>query len=223
MNEQAIQTYHHGNVKTELVDAAMRLMCSEEIEQISLRRLAKEIGVTPSAVYNHFPDKRSLMVAIKIRAFEALNDYFDNIPDDASDPETTIRNLFHGYFRFSQMHPTQFLILFRGDTSLTPPSYQSLRMSCRTINRFRSVMMQVYEKYQVKCTEQQLVNSVLLSWSQLHGLVILRNSGSIIAAVGCHDWPIECSLRSDSEVFEIIDDIIDRLIVNVRLPSGVNH
>ena len=50
------QRYHHGNVKEALIDVAMKLIEANEVEMISLRRLSKEVGVTPSAVYNHFSD-----------------------------------------------------------------------------------------------------------------------------------------------------------------------
>ena len=65
--------YHHGNVKGALIDAAMKLIDTNQTDTISLRRLAKEVGVTPSAVYNHFADKDSLMLAIKIRLYVELN------------------------------------------------------------------------------------------------------------------------------------------------------
>lgn len=37
---------------------------------ISLRTLSKEVGITPSAVYNHFADKSALIMAIKIRVYQ---------------------------------------------------------------------------------------------------------------------------------------------------------
>ena len=55
--DKSQQHYHHGNVKESLIDAAMKLIDSNEVELLSLRSLAKEVGVTPSAVYNHFPNK----------------------------------------------------------------------------------------------------------------------------------------------------------------------
>lgn len=62
--------YHHGNVKNELINAALEIMENEDLEKVSLRRLARMIGVTPAAVYNHFASKDVLMEGIKTRAFE---------------------------------------------------------------------------------------------------------------------------------------------------------
>ena len=51
---EAHQPYHHGNVKDSLLAMAMELIDANQDELISLRKLANAVGITPSAVYNHF-------------------------------------------------------------------------------------------------------------------------------------------------------------------------
>jgi len=67
------QPYHHGNVKDSLLAMAMEFIDANQGELISLRKLANAVGVTPSAVYNHFSDRNALMLAIKIRIYEKFN------------------------------------------------------------------------------------------------------------------------------------------------------
>ena len=76
--EDKTQPYHHGNVREALIDEGMQLIESNQVELLSLRRLAKEVGVTPSAVYNHFPNRNALMLAIKIRLYDEFNKFFEN-------------------------------------------------------------------------------------------------------------------------------------------------
>ena len=100
------QPYHHGDVKNALINAAMKLIDTNELEAMSLRRLAKEVGVTPSAVYNHFTDKDALMMAIKIRLYEDINRYFDSHYPESDDPEQTLLDMCYTYFHFSREFPT---------------------------------------------------------------------------------------------------------------------
>lgn len=71
--------YHHGNVKEALLTAAQNHIENNQCEKISLRALSKEVGITPSAVYNHFADKDALLLAIKIRIFQSLNRFLHTI------------------------------------------------------------------------------------------------------------------------------------------------
>ena len=69
LDDQSVtqDSYHHGNVKEALIDAALRLIESNQEGAMSLRRLSREVGITAPAVYNHFADKEALMIAIKVQ------------------------------------------------------------------------------------------------------------------------------------------------------------
>ncbi len=64
--------YHHGSLEGALLDAAVAQVREHGTAQVSLRGLAKQVGVSPSAAYQHFPDKASLLVAVGLRAFDQL-------------------------------------------------------------------------------------------------------------------------------------------------------
>lgn len=210
------QPYHHGNVKAALIEAAMALIDNKQTENISLRRLAKEVGVTPSAVYNHFADKDSLMLAIKIRLYEDLNRFFDSQCDNSGDPEQTLLKICYAYFRFSQENPARFLFLFSSVLPLERSTPGFIEVACHSLVRTRKLIYGVFEKYSVQCEEEDVVNTTILIWSQLHGIVMLRNSGSIPAAVAYQDWPVSCGLNNDSEVKKLIRENV-KMTVNAIL------
>ena len=62
--------YHHGNVKKALLDMAASHIENNDAKMISLHALSKEVGITPSAIYNYFASKRALIMAIKIRVYQ---------------------------------------------------------------------------------------------------------------------------------------------------------
>src|SRR3954449_10495974 len=60
----AAKPYHHGALEQALVEEAVRQVRERGTDQVSLRGLAQVVGVSPSAAYQHFPDKAALMGAV---------------------------------------------------------------------------------------------------------------------------------------------------------------
>jgi AcrR family transcriptional regulator len=53
------RSYHHGDLRSALIEAGLRHLESGGEADISLRQLARETGVSATAVYRHFPDKKA--------------------------------------------------------------------------------------------------------------------------------------------------------------------
>ena len=58
------KTYHHGNLKEALISAGLEILSEKGMEGLSLRNVAKQIGVSHAAPYNHFHDKQALLAAM---------------------------------------------------------------------------------------------------------------------------------------------------------------
>src|SRR5829696_3904641 len=54
-------SYHHGSLRETLVRACLDLIRAEGIGAVSLRRVAREAGVSPGAPYHHFADRAALL------------------------------------------------------------------------------------------------------------------------------------------------------------------
>lgn len=64
--------YHHGNLREALLKAGIRAIAEDGPDGFSLRDVAKRAGVTPPAVYRHFPDKDALLAAIAAECSQRL-------------------------------------------------------------------------------------------------------------------------------------------------------
>lgn len=210
------QNYHHGNLKEELILAAAVLVEKEGAGKISLRKLAKEAGVTPAAAYNHFSDKDELLQAVKGRLFQGFNDYFAQATESISDPEQALLEMCHCYYRYSQQYPTQFEFLFNTRVPVDSSTPEELEKSVKCLVQARELIEKIYQKYGVKYSERSLVDSALLIWSQIHGIIALKNSGSIYAAITSQNWPRACSLENDSDVEQLIDNHVEALAALIR-------
>lgn len=64
--------YHKGNVAEDLRAAAKRILATERLEDVTLRRLTREVGVTPANFYNHFKSLDELLLSIAAAGFDDL-------------------------------------------------------------------------------------------------------------------------------------------------------
>ncbi|MEM8766872.1 MAG: TetR/AcrR family transcriptional regulator [Pseudomonadota bacterium] len=118
MNTEEVQsgasagTYHHGDLPATLMDMALEKIAEEGTEKLSLRALAREAGVSPTAPYRHFPTKRCLLAALATRGFRRLQAINDSHDLDGADLEESFVALGMGYIRFAQENPTTYQIMF---------------------------------------------------------------------------------------------------------------
>ncbi|GID91642.1 TetR/AcrR family transcriptional regulator [Amorphoplanes digitatis] len=79
---QAGRSYHHGDLRTALLDAALGLL--DDGETFSLRAVARRAGVSPNAPYRHYEDKEALLSALAGCGFDRLADRLEAAPDLAA-------------------------------------------------------------------------------------------------------------------------------------------
>ncbi|MDE3128941.1 MAG: helix-turn-helix transcriptional regulator, partial [Gemmatimonadota bacterium] len=60
----AEQTYHHGNLRDAFIEAALALEPEHGPLGLSLREVARKVGVTHAAAYHHFASKEALVLAV---------------------------------------------------------------------------------------------------------------------------------------------------------------
>ncbi|MEW5809737.1 MAG: TetR/AcrR family transcriptional regulator [Actinomycetota bacterium] len=66
--------YHHGDLRESILSAAMVKIESDGLAALSLRDLARECGVSPSAPQKHFPTKQDLLLALALRGYAELGE-----------------------------------------------------------------------------------------------------------------------------------------------------
>lgn len=108
------QTYHHGNLRQALVAAAIQILESEGLKALSLRRIAREAGVSQAAPYGHFKDKDELLLAVCAMGYEK---FAERMRLEAGDDSGTayIAGLGRGYIYFALENPALFELMFSGN------------------------------------------------------------------------------------------------------------
>ncbi len=94
-----------------IVAEARRQLSEEGLEQTSLRRLARRLGVTAPALYAYVTDKQDLLAAVAATGFAELLERFEAIPTD--DPAEVLREMARAYVGLALEQPAVFQVMFR--------------------------------------------------------------------------------------------------------------
>jgi AcrR family transcriptional regulator len=106
-------SYHHGSLRETLVRACLELIRAEGIGAVSLRRVAREAGVSPGAPYHHFADRAALLTAIATDGFLLLEKRVTAARDSAATSSAALRAILEAYVRFAHEQPAYFHLMFR--------------------------------------------------------------------------------------------------------------
>jgi AcrR family transcriptional regulator len=107
--------YHHGNLRSALLDAAERTVRDRGVQDLSLRELAREVGVSHGAPRRHFPDRQALLDALAQNGFERLGRELRAAVDGAGDDfEERLRATAAAYIRFASEDPALLELMFAG-------------------------------------------------------------------------------------------------------------
>jgi len=131
-------TYHHGNLRTELLDRAAHVIAESGIEGLSLRGLARDLGVSHAAPSRHFKDKADLLRALATEANDRLTNAVLNAAEQAgSDPLRRYNAMGQATVRFSLEQPAYFRVLNHPEVGrhAGPELYEADRRRTETVRR----------------------------------------------------------------------------------------
>jgi AcrR family transcriptional regulator len=110
---QTRASYHHGSLREVLVRACLDLIRAEGIGAVSLRRVAREAGVSPGAPYHHFADRAALLTTISVQGSELLEKRLRAARSAAPTPVAALAALVETYVRFAHEQPGYFHLTCR--------------------------------------------------------------------------------------------------------------
>ena len=104
-----------------IVDAAMRVMDTEGLEAVSMRRVAREVGVEAMSLYNHVEDKDDLLQAVCDRVMTGFE-----FPEETDDWVESCKAAARSWRRVLQAHP-DVMRLFAETHGPSPSTLESLK------------------------------------------------------------------------------------------------
>jgi AcrR family transcriptional regulator len=190
--------YHHGNLRAALLARAEETLSQGGAGELSLRELARQVGVSHAAPRRHFPDKRALLDALAEDGFERLgHDLRDAMGAAGERFEERLLAFARAYFAFATQHAALLDLMFTGKHR--PGAADSLRAAAD----------RAFEAPLALITEGQAAGEVVggapdrvatVAFAALHGLASLANAGMLDVAA----------------LDEVVADAVHRLLLGLR-------
>jgi AcrR family transcriptional regulator len=194
----ATRPYHHGNLREALLREGERALESGGAQRLSLRELARGVGVSHAAPRRHFADRQALLDALAQSGFERLGARMATaIADAGPGADERFASLARAYVGFASEHPALTELMFAVKHQPDAPT------------ELRAVAEQAFEAPMALVTEGQAAGEIvagdpervaMVAWAAVSGLAAMANNG----------------LLGDAPLDELIDEAAQRLVLGLR-------
>ena len=168
-------SYHHGDLAESLLTAVDEIATKFGLEAVTLRACAKLVGVSPSAAFRHYADKKSLLTAFATRALQQLAGSMEKASVAATEAST---NPFHAvglaYVEFALDKPAFFRAMWREESL-----YTNDEQYIAAANQLRAHLESGFANTLDDKDPDSLSAEELLAWSAVHGMAKLFVEGTV--------------------------------------------
>jgi len=196
--------YHHGNLRAAMLDSTLELIDQGGLHSVSLRAVARRLGVTDAALYHHFPTKEALVAALAADAYRALDAAVESAAERAGpDPFDRLDATMRAYVRFGLDNRGRYRVLF-GEHALALSGYPDTVAAGRASYTFFSGLVG-------ECAiaaGRDPVDTTSAGWALLHGIVTLVLEREIRFEDGSHT------------VETLVDTAVGMFVGDLRRPGA---
>jgi AcrR family transcriptional regulator len=182
-------------LREELIDAATELIAdSGDANSLSLRGLARRLGIAAPSIYRHFRDVDELKLAVVERAFAEFVAERDRARGRIEDPADALRAGCLAYCRFAVTHPGPYRFMF---SHYSPARGRQSPIGAAALEALAASIRRCQESGASSAPEdaRQLAANV---WAALHGIVLLHLNLTEF------DWPDSLEERIDRTVERLV-------------------
>jgi AcrR family transcriptional regulator len=167
--------YHHGDLREALLDGARSLLRERGPEALSLREVARRVGVSHAAPYHHFASREALLAALAGQAFEALDRTMAEAQAAApAEPGPQLVAVGMGYVLFALREPALFRLMIRPEF-LAPRREQPPGPEAACLGPYGR-LQEAVGRLQGRPADEE---SLHLCWGAVHGLALLLLDGAL--------------------------------------------
>jgi len=187
--------YHHGDLKTSLKQAALRLVRDRGPRGFSLNEASRLAGVSVAAPYRHFDDKEALLAEIARDGYELLEREIHKAVEKGGSLRDQIVESGMAYLRFARNHADYFSVMFQ--SGLDRSKYPEIE---RSVNAGLGIILDLAKRYER--TPGLAEARAISAWALVHGLAGLDHDGALGAVTG--------KVRSPEQLRPILERFVDR-------------
>jgi len=162
-------TYHHKDLRNALVDEVLAMLEQHDHAGLTLRELARRLGVTHTAAYAHFADKTELMVAVADVGFTRLGDALQTARVTETDATKQFEAMGLAYVRFARANANLYRLMFSGAELASDPDCEMSAQGERAFQTLLDALIALGAPVEADAREVAVA-----IWSMVHGVAMLE-------------------------------------------------
>ena len=163
------------NLREACIQEALAIVEKSGVEELSLREVARRIGVSHQAPYKHFPSRDHILAEIISRAYKAFAEYLEGRPQ-TGDPDADLGTMGEAYIEYASRHPLQYRLMF-GTPLPDPEQHPNMMRDARhAFALLQSGIAKLHLSKKSHGPHRRTDFDALFIWFALHGLCSLMPS-----------------------------------------------
>lgn len=186
--------------RSEILDAAQKIFAEQGYAGATVRKIAEQVGVSSTAIYLHFPDKRAMLMEIAVGVLEPMLAEARAIAAEIRlDARDRAIQMMVGYMQFAIDHPSSYAVLIDdAQRELTGAPAGDMMISYH--RNFLGVIRELDDAGRLKGVEHHLVAQTI--WAGCHGVIAVLESAPNLR------WAPYADLR-DTMIKALFDSLVD--------------
>jgi AcrR family transcriptional regulator len=133
--------YHHGDLRSALVDAAIALIEERGVRGFSLAEASRRVGVSTAAPYRHFADRDELLAAVAVRGLETFAALIATEASGVTTPDQRLAAMTRAYVRFAAERRPLFDTLY--SAGIDKGRYPDLKRAWEPVDAFLTAVQEI--------------------------------------------------------------------------------
>lgn len=169
--------YHHGNLRRALLDEALATIRAEGVDGLTLREIGARVGVSRTALYRHFADKRALLSAVATEGFRMLRQQLVTAWEDGGRGPAAFDAMGVAYVRFAVANPSHYRVMFGG---FVDPLASEPELAAEAAGAFQALVdaLAALQRDAVVHNDDT-VRMARFVWAVVHGVAMLGIDGQL--------------------------------------------
>lgn len=169
--------YHHGNLRRALLDETLATIRADGVAGVTLRDLGARLGVSRTALYRHFADKRALLAAVATEGFRMLREQLVAAWEDGGRDDTGFHAMGVAYVHFAVDNPSHYRVMFG---SSVDPQAEEPELAAEAHGAFQALVDAVTAlQRERRFKKDDPVLAATYIWALVHGVAMLAIDGKL--------------------------------------------
>lgn len=175
MNSQRRKSYHHGDLRSALIESVAKLARESQSLRLTVKDLTDTVGVTPAAFYRHFSSVEELVAEARVEGLELFEQAEKEVLRTSSrNPVERVEALVRSYVRFAAKYPGHFRIMTDSEAARTPDARLRDRPALGLVAE--AIVEGQQNKEIIPGNPKDLA---IAAWASVHGLAGLLANGPL--------------------------------------------